>query len=79
MAHAGVITVGRSIKLDLLAPIAGLSGLLLFVDGRQSVEAWHKYTAAESVQQFDAGANKFVAGLYEVLLPCAGWGAALNA
>ncbi|CAO4172063.1 hypothetical protein AFFFEF_01903 [Methylorubrum extorquens] len=58
----------RSIKLALLAPIVGLSGLLLFVDGRQSLDAWHSYRSAQAIQEFDTGANRFVTGLFEVLM-----------
>ncbi|MDR7037737.1 methyl-accepting chemotaxis protein [Methylobacterium sp. BE186] len=58
----------RSIKVALLAPIAGLSGLLLFAESRSSLEAWREARAAQTIQAFDGGANKFAAGLFEVLM-----------
>ncbi|MGY2052436.1 methyl-accepting chemotaxis protein [Methylobacterium sp. JK268] len=42
--------------------------MLLFADGRQSLDAWHSYRSAQAAQEFDAGANRFVTGLFEVLM-----------
>jgi methyl-accepting chemotaxis protein len=58
----------HSIRTALLAPIAGLSILLVAVVGYQAAMSWTKYGEVRSMQEFDAGANKFIAGLFEVLM-----------
>jgi hypothetical protein len=61
-------TTGRSLKTVLLAAIASLSFLLVIAFGQQSLSAWSAYSRVSRVQEFDAAANKFIAGLFEVLL-----------
>ena len=58
----------RSLKTVLLAAVATLSLLLVIAFGQQSLSAWKSYSRAQQVQEFDAAANKFIAGLYEVLM-----------
>jgi methyl-accepting chemotaxis protein len=62
------VSAARSLRTILFAAIAGLSLLLAVAFGQQSLSAWSAYTRASSVQAFDAAANKFIAGLFEVLL-----------
>ena len=57
-----------SIKLVLLAVFGGLLLLILAVLGWRGAAAWTAYTTVIDQKEFDAGANRFIAGLYEVLL-----------
>lgn len=57
-----------SIKVALLTPVIGVSVFLLLSNGQQSLVAWNAYRSANTAQEFDTGANKFVAGLFEVLM-----------
>ncbi|HEX2726354.1 MAG TPA: methyl-accepting chemotaxis protein, partial [Beijerinckiaceae bacterium] len=54
--------------MALLAPIACLSLLLLALVGYQAAVTWTKYGEVRAMQEFDGGANKFIAGLFEVLM-----------
>src|SRR5207302_6006633 len=56
------------IKAMLFGAIGLLSALLIASVGLNSVDAWHRYQAAQRAETFDAGANKFIAGLFEVLI-----------
>ncbi|WP_207483503.1 methyl-accepting chemotaxis protein [Arenibaculum pallidiluteum] len=57
-----------SIRVLLLGALSALSLLVLALLVRQGVSAWSQYRTIESVQEFDTGANKFIAGLFEVLM-----------
>jgi methyl-accepting chemotaxis protein len=61
-------SAARSLKTILLATIAGLSLLLVIAFGQQSMSAWKTYQRANQVQEFDTAANRFIAGLFEVLM-----------
>ena len=52
----------------LLSAIAGLSVLAIAAFGWNAVDAWKRYEAARHTQEFDAGVNKFITGLFEVLM-----------
>jgi methyl-accepting chemotaxis protein len=66
----GARTARRSltIKTMLLAAFGTLSMLLMAALAWTAVSAWQTYANAQLAQRFDAGANRFIAGLYEVLL-----------
>ncbi len=66
--QARKIKMSRSIKAALIAPTLGLSAFLLLSNGQRSLESWNDVQISNAAQEFDTGANKFVAGLYEVLL-----------
>lgn len=57
-----------SIRTMLLAAIVTLSLLAIGALGWNAVGAWQRYEAARNAQEFDAGVNKFITGLFEVLL-----------
>lgn len=57
-----------SIRLVLLAAFGSLMLLILAVLGWRGAAAWTDYTTALDQKEFDAGANKFIAGLYEILM-----------
>jgi len=57
-----------SIRTMLLSAIGALSLLAIAAFGWNGVGAWQRYEAAWHAQEFDAGVNKFIAGLFEVLM-----------
>jgi methyl-accepting chemotaxis protein len=57
-----------SIKTALFVGLGVLSALLVVGSGWNGVAAWQRYQAAVAIQSFDTGVNRFIAGLYEVLL-----------
>ena len=61
-------STARSIKTVLLGAIAVLSLLLAFALGQSTHDSWSTYREARQVQAFDAGANKLIVGLLEVLM-----------
>jgi methyl-accepting chemotaxis protein len=61
-------TASLSIRVMLLAAIATLSLLAVGGFSWNASRAWQRYEAARQVQDFDAGVNQFIAGLFEVLM-----------
>jgi hypothetical protein len=59
---------GATIKALLLGAFAMLSVLLLCALSWKVVGEWNTHTSARNAQQFDAGANRFITGLFEVLI-----------
>ena len=59
---------GIGIKGMLFGAVGLFSVLLIGSVGSNAYDAWKKDAAAERAQTFDAGVNKFVAGLFEVLM-----------
>jgi methyl-accepting chemotaxis protein len=57
-----------SIRAMLLFAIAALSLLAMGAFGWNAAGAWQRYEAARHAQEFDAGVNKFITGLFEVLM-----------
>jgi methyl-accepting chemotaxis protein len=57
-----------TIKRLLLSALICLAVLLVGAFGWQSARSWRAYTMASDIQGFDAGANRFATGLYEMLL-----------
>jgi methyl-accepting chemotaxis protein len=57
-----------SIRAMLLSAIAALSLLAMGAFSWNAAGAWQRYEAARHAQEFDAGVNKFIAGLFEVLM-----------
>ena len=57
-----------SIRTMLLSAIGALSLLAMGAFGWNAVGAWQRYEAANHAQEFDAGVNKFITGLFEVLM-----------
>src|SRR5262245_3707000 len=57
-----------SIRAMLLSAIAALSLLAIGAFGWNAAGAWQRYEAARHAQAFDAGVNKFIVGLFEVLM-----------
>ena len=57
-----------SIRAMLLSAIAALSLLAIGAFGWNAAGAWQRYEVARHAQDFDAGVNKFIAGLFEVLM-----------
>jgi methyl-accepting chemotaxis protein len=62
------ISATRSIKTVLFAVISALALLLTVALSWECVDAWRSYSNAHAVKRFDAGANRFIAGLFEVLM-----------
>lgn len=69
MAHHdhGLLT-RFSIKTILFAGLGCLALFLAIAVGRQASKAWDEYSNAARASAFDAGANKFISGLFEVLM-----------
>ncbi|MBP1294281.1 hypothetical protein [Bradyrhizobium elkanii] len=68
--HANMPIRGNSafsIRLMLLSAVTALTLLALGAFGWNAAGAWQRYQAARHTQEFDAGVNKFIAGLFEVL------------
>src|SRR3974390_3390103 len=59
---------GISIKWIVLAAIMSITTAFSGIVGWGILQSWSAYRAAQEQQQFDLGANRFVKGLYEVLL-----------
>ncbi|MET4449186.1 methyl-accepting chemotaxis protein [Bradyrhizobium sp. GM2.2] len=57
-----------NIRTMLLSAIAALSLFALGAYGWNAVGAWQRYEAARHAQEFDSGVNKFITGLFEVLM-----------
>jgi methyl-accepting chemotaxis protein len=57
-----------SIRVMLLSAIAALSLLAMGAFSWNAAGAWQRYEAARHAQAFDAGVNKFITGLFEVLM-----------
>jgi methyl-accepting chemotaxis protein len=57
-----------SVKMMLFACTGALGAALIAVFAWQAIQAWHRVQAARDIAAFDAGANMFVGGLFEVLL-----------
>jgi methyl-accepting chemotaxis protein len=64
--HAGSARI--TIKLVLLVVLSTLSVMSIGALGWLGTTAWRNYSAAISAKDFDVDANRFIAGLYEVLL-----------
>ena len=65
---ANRVSFGRSLRTILIGAIAGLSVLAVVAFGRQSVNAWNSYAHIQEAEAFDSGVNKFITGLFEVLM-----------
>jgi methyl-accepting chemotaxis protein len=59
---------GISIKWVVLAAIMSVTTALSGMVGWNILQSWSVHRAAQEQQQFDLGANRFIKGLYEVLL-----------
>ena len=59
---------GISIKWIVLAAIMSITAAFSGIVGWGILQSWSVYRAAQEQQQFDLGANRFIKGLYEVLL-----------
>jgi methyl-accepting chemotaxis protein len=59
---------GISIKWVVLAAIVSITTAFSGMVGWNILQSWSVYRAAQEQQQFDLGANRFVKGLYEILL-----------
>ncbi|HEY4723325.1 MAG TPA: hypothetical protein VII92_15830, partial [Anaerolineae bacterium] len=57
-----------SIKLILIAVLSILSLIIFGTMSWVGTKAWTNYSTASGAIEFDASANRFIAGLYEVLL-----------
>ena len=57
-----------SIRSMLLSAIGALSLLAMAAFGWNASGAWKHYEEARQAQEFDAGVNKFITGLFEVLM-----------
>src|SRR3954468_4175534 len=57
-----------SIRSMLLSAIGALSLLSMSAFGWNAMGAGQRYEAARHAQEFDAGVNKFITGLFEVLM-----------
>jgi methyl-accepting chemotaxis protein len=57
-----------SIKALLYGTVGILVLALAAVMTLQSVSAWKQYSRAVEAERFDAGANKFIAGVFEILM-----------
>ena len=57
-----------SIRTMLLSAIAALSLLAMGAFGWNAMSAWQRYELVRNAQEFDAGANKFITGLFELLM-----------
>lgn len=57
-----------SIRAMLLSAIGALSLLAISAFGWNATGAWQRYEDARHAQEFDAGVNKFITGLFEVLM-----------
>ena len=61
-------TLRVSIKLILTVVLSILSLMVVGTLGWIGTAAWKDYVSANSVREFDANANRYIVGLYEVLL-----------
>ena len=52
----------------LLSAIGALSLFAIGAFGWNAMGAWQRYEAARHAQEFDAGVNRFITGLFEVLM-----------
>src|SRR5690348_12637663 len=59
---------GISIKWVVLAAIMSVTTALSGMVGWNILQSWSVHRAAQEQQQFDLGANRFIKGLYEILL-----------
>ncbi len=59
---------GVSIKWIVLAAIMSITMAFIGIVGWDISQSWSVYRAAQEQQQFDLGTNRFIKGLYEVLL-----------
>jgi hypothetical protein len=59
---------GASIKLVLFGALAALGLLVLVMLVVGGTRSWSSYSSAVSQQEFDSGANRFISGLFEILL-----------
>ena len=59
---------GLSIKIILTVILAAMTFLLVGTLGWVGTGAWKEHSIAGSAKEFDASANRFIAGLYEVLI-----------
>lgn len=57
-----------SIKLTLTVVLSLLSVMIIGALGWIGTAAWKDYSIASGAKEFDASANRYIAGLYEVLL-----------
>src|SRR5215470_19501325 len=66
--QSAVLRPANSIQLVLL-PTLGAMALLLFAAlGWMGLNSWTAYRAAVDQMEFDAGANRLIAGLFEILM-----------
>ncbi|MSP90007.1 MAG: hypothetical protein EXQ92_14530 [Alphaproteobacteria bacterium] len=61
-------TAGLTIKTVLISTTLALALLLFGVLGWNGLSSWWDYRNSATAQQFDSGANRFIAGLFEVLM-----------
>jgi len=59
---------GISIKWVVLAAMMSITTAFSGIIGWDILQSWSVYRAAQEQQQFDLGANRFIKGLYEILL-----------
>ncbi|MGE0748293.1 MAG: methyl-accepting chemotaxis protein, partial [Rhodospirillales bacterium] len=57
-----------SIQTLLLAATTVISCLLVFAFGRVCLDAWRTYDEALHAERVDSGTNRFISGIYEVLI-----------
>lgn len=57
-----------NIRTMLLSAIGALSLFAMAAFGWNAIGAWQRYESARHAQEFDAGVNKFITGLFEVLM-----------
>ena len=57
-----------TIKLILTVVLSVLTLMIVGTLGWVGTNAWRDYSAASGAKDFDASANRFIAGLYEVLI-----------
>lgn len=67
-----------SIRAMLLGTVATLSILATTGLGTRSIDAWNRVRQAETAREADLGANRFVSGLYTLLLERLATGTALQ-
>lgn len=57
-----------SIRAVMMLAVSCLGVLLIASVGWRSYEAWRVYQHGAAIQKFDIGANRFVAGIFEILM-----------
>ena len=57
-----------SIRAVMFMAVSCLGVLLMASVGWRAYDAWSKYNQGLAIQTFDSGANRFVAGIFEILM-----------